>query len=58
MSGLRAAGTGNIVTANTENNTTLQFAGGLADLVEEPDIFPYTDIPHFPVSTVAGHKGR
>lgn len=32
--------------------------GGLAEGVESPDIFPYADIPHFPVSTVAGHAGR
>merc|ERR1712198_167134 len=32
--------------------------GGLAELVGEPDIFPYTKIPNFPVSTVSGHAGR
>jgi len=32
--------------------------GGLAELLEEKDIFPYEDIPHFPTSTVAGHAGR
>lgn len=32
--------------------------GGLAELLEEKDAFPYEDIPHFPVSTVAGHAGR
>merc|ERR1711963_467154 len=31
---------------------------GLADLLENADIFPYSDIPHFPVSTVTGHKSR
>ncbi len=31
---------------------------GLADLVEEAVIIPYAEIPHFPVSTVAGHAGR
>lgn len=25
--------------------------GGLGDLVEEADIIPYDEIPHFPVST-------
>jgi len=31
---------------------------GLADAVENPDIIPYADIPHWPVSTVVGHSGR
>ena len=31
---------------------------GLADLLDNADIFPYTDIPNFPVSTVPGHKSR
>lgn len=33
---------------------------GLGNLVEDMEIeytLPYTEIPHFPVSTVAGHKG-
>lgn len=30
----------------------------LADAVEDPDIVPYDEIPHWPVSTVAGHQGR
>ncbi|HLF89138.1 MAG TPA: purine-nucleoside phosphorylase [Anaerolineales bacterium] len=32
--------------------------GGLADSVENPDIIPYDEIPHWPVSTVYGHSGR
>ncbi len=32
--------------------------GELADLVEQPDRIPYRDIPHWPVSTVQGHKGQ
>lgn len=32
--------------------------GGLADLVEQPDIVAYHDIPFWPVSTVQGHQGR
>lgn len=32
--------------------------GAFADLVEEPVIIPYSEIPHFPVSTVEGHAGR
>lgn len=31
--------------------------GGLADLVTNPDVIPYSDIPGFPVSTVSGHGG-
>ncbi|MDY0408364.1 purine-nucleoside phosphorylase [Virgibacillus soli] len=32
--------------------------GVLADNIENPVHLPYTDIPHFPKSTVAGHKGQ
>ncbi len=32
--------------------------GVLADLLEEPLSIPYSDIPHFPVSTVEGHEGE
>ncbi|MEK7324596.1 MAG: purine-nucleoside phosphorylase [Chloroflexota bacterium] len=32
--------------------------GGLADSVEEADIIPTTDVPHWPRSTVHGHAGR
>lgn len=31
---------------------------GLADLLESPDIFSYSDIPNFPETTVPGHKSR
>ncbi|WP_135551692.1 purine-nucleoside phosphorylase [Paenibacillus cymbidii] len=31
--------------------------GGLADSVMEPNVIPYGDIPHFPLSTVASHAG-
>lgn len=31
---------------------------GLADAVQKPDIIPYADLPHMPVSTVHGHAGR
>jgi purine-nucleoside phosphorylase len=31
---------------------------GLAESVSRPDILPFADIPHFPVSTVQGHAGR
>ena len=32
--------------------------GDLADLVEDAVAIPFKDIPNFPASTVAGHKGR
>ena len=32
--------------------------GSLADSIEEPEFFPYEELPHFPVSTVEGHAGR
>ncbi len=30
----------------------------LAESVEKPDLIPFGDLPHFPVSTVLGHAGR
>ena len=30
----------------------------LAEKIEKPVVIPYKDIPHFPVSTVKGHKGN
>jgi len=32
--------------------------GSLGDLVEDPVVVPYGDIPHFRVSTAPGHKGQ
>ena len=32
--------------------------GGLANGIEVEHTIPYSDIPHFPVSTVKGHKGQ
>jgi len=32
--------------------------GVLADLIEQPLVIPYGEIPHFPVSTVTGHAGE
>jgi purine-nucleoside phosphorylase len=32
--------------------------GGLADAAEAPELVPYPEIPHWPVSTVFGHSGR
>lgn len=31
---------------------------GLADAVQQPDIIPFGELPHMPVSTVHGHAGR
>ncbi len=32
--------------------------GVLADQIQEPTVIPYNQIPHFPASTVEGHKGQ
>jgi purine-nucleoside phosphorylase len=32
--------------------------GSLADLVENPKIIPYQELPSWPVSTIQGHQGR
>lgn len=32
--------------------------GGLVEEIENRRIIPYSDIPHFPISTVEGHKGE
>ncbi len=32
--------------------------GALADAVEQADVIPYADVPHFAPSTVEGHAGR
>lgn len=32
--------------------------GVLADEIQEPAVIPYNEIPHFPASTVEGHKGQ
>jgi len=32
--------------------------GFLADQVEDPTVIEYSEIPHFPVSTVPGHEGK
>jgi purine-nucleoside phosphorylase len=32
--------------------------GGLADSVEKPAKIPYSELPHWPVSTVIGHSGQ
>jgi purine-nucleoside phosphorylase len=32
--------------------------GALADEIQNPTVIPYSEIPHFPESTVAGHAGE
>lgn len=32
--------------------------GGFADSLEDPLVIPYSELPHWPVSTVPGHAGR
>ncbi|MEG0642007.1 MAG: purine-nucleoside phosphorylase [Clostridium sp.] len=32
--------------------------GSIADLIEEPEFYPYEELPNFPTSTVEGHAGR
>lgn len=32
--------------------------GKLGDMISDPVVIPYRDIPHFPVSTAIGHKGN
>jgi purine-nucleoside phosphorylase len=32
--------------------------GDLADQIQRPTVVPYAEVPHFPVSTVAGHAGQ
>ncbi|HET7376567.1 MAG TPA: purine-nucleoside phosphorylase, partial [Anaerolineae bacterium] len=32
--------------------------GGFVEAMEQPDIIPFSEIPHFPVSSVMGHAGR
>ena len=37
---------------------TLEQIDQAADAVQKPDIIPFSDVPHMPVSTVHGHMGR
>jgi purine-nucleoside phosphorylase len=32
--------------------------GSLAEVIDQPEILPFSEIPHWPVSTVVGHLGR
>ncbi|KAJ8003209.1 hypothetical protein DPEC_G00167030 [Dallia pectoralis] len=49
--------------ANTEQRPKVAIIcgsglGGLADMLENRTVFPYTDIPGFPLTTVQGHAGQ
>jgi purine-nucleoside phosphorylase len=51
------------IRGRTENRPTIGLIlgsglGALADQVQGADHVPFDEIPHFPVSTVAGHSGR
>ena len=46
------------MTSSLHSPPTDPYIGGLADLAKNADVFPYSDIPGFPKSTVAGHVGR
>ena len=55
--------TAKAILAQTEHRPTVGLILGsglsaLADAVEDATILPYAELPHFPVSTVAGHAGR
>ena len=52
-----------VVRQHTQHNPRIGLVlgsglGGLADLVEQPSIIPYEDIPGWPRSTVPGHSGK
>jgi len=32
--------------------------GGFAEVVEEPAVVPYSEVPHFPATSIIGHPGR
>ena len=49
------------VTGDIKFDIAMVLGSGLGDMAEtlgEVVYIPYSDIPHFPVSTVPGHKGR
>jgi purine-nucleoside phosphorylase len=53
----------NFIRSRTEHEPTIGLILGtglnpLAEEVQRADVIPYSDIPHFPVSTVEGHVGR
>lgn len=55
--------TANAVRARTRRSPRVGMILGsglnsVADSIKDPDIIPFGDLPHFPTSTVVGHKGR
>ncbi len=53
----------NFIATRTQHRPTIGLVlgsgfGEFADAIQDADILPYGDIPHFPRSTVEGHKGR
>jgi purine-nucleoside phosphorylase len=53
----------NFIRSHTEHQPTTGLILGtglnpLAEEVQRADVIPYSEIPHFPVSTVEGHVGR
>ncbi len=32
--------------------------GGMADAIQNPDLIPFNELPHWPISTAPGHVGR
>ena len=36
----------------------ISLSAGLADLLQDPEVIDYSQIPNFPLSTVPGHKSR
>ena len=46
------------ISINSNTEFDLNPTAGLADLLENADVFPYSEIPNFPISTVPGHKSR
>lgn len=52
----------NYILKNTKYNPKMAIIlgsglGEIAEEIEDREVYNYSDIPHFPVSTVAGHKG-
>src|SRR5262245_33293873 len=53
----------NFIRSHTKHQPTIGLVLGsglalLADRIEQADLIPYAEIPHFPVSTAAGHTRR
>lgn len=57
------AGIADYIAQRTRHRPTVGIVLGsgysaLADALTEADVLPYAEIPHFPVSTVEGHRGQ